>query len=271
MQQVQLSPFTLLADSQQLEKESFISLNLICFSDRQLTRAVWCGIYRSEIYLYRCIQGLVSCKSPPSSLLSKVHQTHLSSLLLTPLPPPYTLPTLFTLVLSPSLSPSETRRNIDQVEQGSKNHEVVPSPLIAQLSGARSGGVNKALGELAKKKLVGKVQNIKCLFSLFPPLSSFAIQKLMWESLLRGIDEGYRLTYGGYDFLACRTFAKRDTIYSVGNQIGTGKESGTLQLLFRLLLVLVARNWSVVGRFGRTDIYVVADDDGAQMVMKIHR
>lgn len=39
-------------------------------------------------------------------------------------------------------------------------------------------------------------------------------------------DEGYRLTYGGYDFLACRTFAKRDTIYSVGNQIGTGKESG---------------------------------------------
>ena len=40
-------------------------------------------------------------------------------------------------------------------------------------------------------------------------------------------DEGYRLTYGGYDFLACRTFAKRNTIYSVGNQIGTGKESGT--------------------------------------------
>ncbi|TKA55595.1 hypothetical protein B0A53_02773 [Rhodotorula sp. CCFEE 5036] len=104
------------------------------------------------------------------------------------------------------------------VEQGSKNHEIVPSALIAQLAGARSGGVNKALGELAKKKLVAKVQNAKY--------------------------EGYRLTYGGYDFLACRTFAKRDTIYSVGNQIGTGKES---------------------------DIYVVADEDGAQMVMKIHR
>jgi len=51
-----------------------------------------------------------------------------------------------------------------------------------------------------------------------------------------GIDEGYRLTYGGYDFLACRTFAKRDTIYSVGNQIGTGKESGTLKLSLLLLL-----------------------------------
>ncbi|BGP17523.1 hypothetical protein JCM10213_008256 [Rhodosporidiobolus nylandii] len=109
-------------------------------------------------------------------------------------------------------------RVLSAVEQGSKNHEIVPSPLIAQLSGSRSGGVNKALGELAKKKLVAKVQNAKY--------------------------EGYRLTYGGYDFLACRTFAKRDTIYSVGNQIGTGKES---------------------------DIYVVADEDGAQMVMKIHR
>ncbi|GAA5926969.1 serine/threonine-protein kinase RIO2 [Sporobolomyces koalae] len=109
-------------------------------------------------------------------------------------------------------------RVLAAVEQGSKNHEVVPSPLIAQLSGARAGGVNKALGELAKKKLVAKVQNMKY--------------------------EGYRLTYGGYDFLACRTFAKRDTIYSVGNQIGTGKES---------------------------DIYVVADNDEEQMVMKIHR
>ncbi|SCV70259.1 BQ2448_1653 [Microbotryum intermedium] len=103
-------------------------------------------------------------------------------------------------------------RVLSAVEQGSKNHELVPTSLIAQISGARSGGVNKALGELSKRKLEG--------------------------------DEGYRLTYGGYDFLACRTFAKRGTIYSVGNQIGTGKES---------------------------DIYVVADDDGAQMVMKIHR
>ncbi|GAA5849149.1 hypothetical protein JCM8547_006462 [Rhodosporidiobolus lusitaniae] len=109
-------------------------------------------------------------------------------------------------------------RVLSAVEQGSKNHELVPSGLIAQIAGSRSGGVNKALGELAKKKLVAKVQNAKY--------------------------EGYRLTYGGYDFLACRTFAKRDTIYSVGNQIGTGKES---------------------------DIYVVADEDGQQMVMKIHR
>ncbi|KAK4052655.1 Serine/threonine-protein kinase rio2 [Microbotryomycetes sp. JL201] len=109
-------------------------------------------------------------------------------------------------------------RVLSAVEQGSKNHEVVPLALIAQVAGLRSGGVNKALAELAKRRLVAKVQHSKY--------------------------EGVRLTYGGYDFLACRTFAKRDTVYSVGNQIGTGKES---------------------------DIYVVADADGSQSVLKIHR
>ena len=63
-------------------------------------------------------------------------------------------------------------------------------------------------------------------------------------SLKRCEDDGYRLTYGGYDFLAMRTFAKRDTVYSVGNQIGTGKES---------------------------DIYVVADENGNTFCLKIHR
>ncbi|SCZ87391.1 BZ3500_MvSof-1268-A1-R1_Chr2-2g04857 [Microbotryum saponariae] len=125
-------------------------------------------------------------------------------------------------------------RVLSAVEQGSKNHELVPTSLIAQISGARSGGVNKALGELSKRKLVGKIQNAKSPESADRLVDGFDT----WS------DEGYRLTYGGYDFLACRTFAKRGTIYSVGNQIGTGKES---------------------------DIYVVADDDGAQMVMKIHR
>ncbi len=45
---------------------------------------------------------------------------------------------------------------------GSKNHEVVPSPLIAQVSGLRGGGVNKILGRLAKRNLVAKAQNSKC-------------------------------------------------------------------------------------------------------------
>lgn len=40
------------------------------------------------------------------------------------------------------------------------------------------------------------------------------------------VDDGYRLTYGGYDYLALKTFSKRGSVYSVGNQIGVGKESG---------------------------------------------
>ena len=40
------------------------------------------------------------------------------------------------------------------------------------------------------------------------------------------VDDGYRLTYGGYDYLAMRTLSKRGTVHSVGNQIGVGKESG---------------------------------------------
>lgn len=52
------------------------------------------------------------------------------------------------------------------------------------------------------------------------------------------------MTYGGYDYLALKTLAKREILFSVGHQIGVGKES---------------------------DIYLVADQDGNQHVLKIHR
>jgi RIO kinase 2 len=112
---------------------------------------------------------------------------------------------------------------ISQVEMGSKNHEVVPVVLIVQISGLRSGGVNKLLGELAKRNLVAKVRNAKC--------ESFYIYifDLGFGETRRDLffsDDGYRLTYGGYDFLAMRAMSKRDTLHSVGNQIGVGKESG---------------------------------------------
>lgn len=45
-------------------------------------------------------------------------------------------------------------------------------------------------------------------------------------------DDGYRLTYGGYDYLAMRALSKRDSLYSVGNQIGVGKESGAIIFLY---------------------------------------
>ncbi|KAF7799042.1 hypothetical protein EIP86_010272 [Pleurotus ostreatoroseus] len=113
---------------------------------------------------------------------------------------------------------SEEFRVLTAVEMGSKNHEIVPVVLIVQISGLRSGGVNKILGSLAKRNLVSKVQNSRY--------------------------DGYRLTYGGYDYLAMRAMSKRDSMYSVGNQIGVGKES---------------------------DIYIVADNEGKEMVLKLHR
>lgn len=56
--------------------------------------------------------------------------------------------------------------NSAKVEMGSKNHEVVPTPLIVQLSGLRSGGINKLLGSLAHRSLVSRVQNMKCMLLL---------------------------------------------------------------------------------------------------------
>ncbi|KAI5815826.1 RIO1 family-domain-containing protein, partial [Pyronema omphalodes] len=110
-------------------------------------------------------------------------------------------------------------RVLAAVEQGSKNHEVVPTPLIIQISGLRgASGVNRAISTLAKNDLIAKVKNAKY--------------------------DGYRLTYGGLDYLALHAFIKRKSAYSVGNQIGIGKES---------------------------DIFVIADDSGTQRVLKIHR
>nr|XP_019050813.1 Atypical/RIO/RIO2 protein kinase [Kwoniella bestiolae CBS 10118]OCF29743.1 Atypical/RIO/RIO2 protein kinase [Kwoniella bestiolae CBS 10118] len=111
-------------------------------------------------------------------------------------------------------------RVLSAVEIGSKNHEVVPTSLIAELSGIRGGGVNKALGELAKRNLVGRSQNIKY--------------------------DGYRLTYGGLDYLALRTFSRRKlpSIHSVGTRVGVGKES---------------------------DIMIVADESGEKRILKMHR
>jgi len=114
---------------------------------------------------------------------------------------------------------TEDWRVLTAVEMGSKNHEVVPTPLINQISGLRgASGVNKAISTLAKSGLIAKVKNARY--------------------------DGYRLTYGGLDYLALHTLMKRKSAYSVGNQIGVGKES---------------------------DIYVVADETGKQRVLKIHR
>ncbi|MCJ1399713.1 hypothetical protein MMC11_002915 [Xylographa trunciseda] len=113
----------------------------------------------------------------------------------------------------------EDWRVLTAVEQGSRNHEVVPTPLIITLSGLRGGsGVHKSISTLAKANLIARVKNAKY--------------------------DGYRLTYGGLDHLALHTHLKHSTLFSLGNQIGVGKES---------------------------DIYVAASPAGVTHVLKLHR
>ncbi|XP_034486151.1 serine/threonine-protein kinase RIO2 [Drosophila innubila] len=56
--------------------------------------------------------------------------------------------------------------------------------------------------------------------------------------------DGYRLTNTGYDYLALKSLTLRGSVSSFGNQIGIGKES---------------------------NIYVVADEDGTPICLKLHR
>ncbi|KAK4178223.1 putative Serine/threonine-protein kinase RIO2 [Triangularia setosa] len=106
------------------------------------------------------------------------------------------------------------------VEQGSKNHELVPVPIIERFSRLKGGSslVSKCISTLAKTSLIAKMKEAKY--------------------------DGYRLTYGGLDYLALHTHSQKNHIYSVGTRVGVGKES---------------------------DIMLVADHTGAQQILKIHR
>lgn len=109
-------------------------------------------------------------------------------------------------------------RVLTAVEMGMKNHEIVPMSLISSIASLRHGGCNKVLRELVKHKLLA-YERTKTV-------------------------QGYRLNYGGYDYLALKTLSSRDAILSVGNQMGVGKES---------------------------DIYIVANAEGEQFALKLHR
>ncbi|KAK3514869.1 hypothetical protein QTP70_033799 [Hemibagrus guttatus] len=109
-------------------------------------------------------------------------------------------------------------RVLTAVEMGMKNHEIVPVSLIASIASLRHGGCNKVLRELVKHKLL-----------------AYERSKTV---------QGYRLNYGGYDYLALKALSSRNVILSVGNQMGVGKES---------------------------DIYIVANEEGEQFALKLHR
>lgn len=94
----------------------------------------------------------------------------------------------------------EDFRVLQAVELGSRNHELVPTQMIHSIGKLKSpSATNRAIGDLAKLKLVARLRNAKY--------------------------DGFRLTYLGHDYLALRSMLKRDTIYSLGSTIGVGKES----------------------------------------------
>ncbi|CEI40229.1 Serine/threonine-protein kinase rio2 [Fusarium venenatum] len=115
---------------------------------------------------------------------------------------------------------NEDWRVLTAAEMGSKNHELVPTSLIEKLARLRggAGSVHRSISSLAKVGLIARVKEAKY--------------------------DGYRLTYGGLDYLALHTYAKRNDVYSVGDRVGVGKES---------------------------DIMIVADHTGTQRILKIHR
>ncbi|GFX49390.1 hypothetical protein TNCV_3665021 [Trichonephila clavipes] len=113
---------------------------------------------------------------------------------------------------------AEDFRSLTAIEMGMKNHDLVPGSLVASIANLPHGGIYKRLLNLTKHRLA------------------------VYERGKRY--DGYRLTNAGYDFLALRALASRNVISSVGNQIGTGKES---------------------------DIFLVADQEGKEMVLKVHR
>ncbi|KAF8430229.1 RIO1 family-domain-containing protein [Tirmania nivea] len=118
------------------------------------------------------------------------------------------------------LSPDDWRV-LTAVELGSKNHEVVPTPLISHLSSLH-GSISRSISTLAKAGLIAKVKNTTY--------------------------DGYRLTYGGLDYLSLHSLIKKNMVFSISQTpLGVGKES---------------------------DVYVVATPPNlhlTQAVLKIHR
>jgi RIO kinase 2 len=89
-------------------------------------------------------------------------------------------------------------RTLQAVEQGMKNHDIVPVELISSIASLKHGGAYKCLSNLLRNKLIKHD---------------------------RKRYDGYSLNYLGYDYLAFNALSKRGILRAVGRQIGVGKES----------------------------------------------
>ncbi len=108
-------------------------------------------------------------------------------------------------------------RCLTACEMGMKNHEWVPLPLIESISKIRRGGVSKIVNNLLRLKLLQHTG---------------------------GRNEGYQLSFEGYDYLALHAFFKRGKVSALGSKCGVGKEA---------------------------DIYMACDAAGNELVVKFQR
>ncbi|KAM7364655.1 RIO kinase 2 [Cochliomyia hominivorax] len=96
--------------------------------------------------------------------------------------------------------------------------------------------------ELVPGPLVASIANLKA-GGVHKLLKELCKHKLLTYERGKKYD-GYRLTNTGYDYLALKSLTLRGSVASFGNQIGVGKES---------------------------NIYVVADEEGNPICLKLHR
>jgi RIO kinase 2 len=90
-------------------------------------------------------------------------------------------------------------RVLEAVEQGMKNHALVPLPLVSSIANLRHGGVHKIVSSLLRDKLLSHEK--------------------------KNGHDGYRITNAGYDILALHNLKTRKQIAALGQKVGTGKES----------------------------------------------
>jgi RIO kinase 2 len=124
---------------------------------------------------------------------------------------------------------------------------------MKHLHTCRHGGTYKVLKNLLKHKLLHH-DSSKCEFATLDnallcvtwnraQLIFTSISGLIISSYVH-LDDGFRLTYLGYDFLAIKTMVNRGVFMAVGRQIGVGKESGIfLILLLRAYFFSVFECW----------------------------
>lgn len=123
-----------------------------------------------------------------------------------------------------------------------RNHALVPSHLVAMIAGLRHGGVHKILRELCKNRLLAYERGKHCKLPSYFGCSILLCLKIMARNMI--LDDGYRLTNSGYDYLGLQALVARGNITGFGSQIGTGKES---------------------------NIYIVTNEQGESLCLKLHR